>query len=38
MPDMDEMDKMMQEMFGNVFGAQNSGAPPDISNIAKLLG
>jgi hypothetical protein len=29
---------MMQEMFGGAFGGPNAGAPPDISNLAKLLG
>jgi hypothetical protein len=38
-PDMAEMDKMMQELFSSNFGGNPSGdAPPDISNLAKLLG
>jgi hypothetical protein len=39
MPDMAQMDKMMQELFSSNFGGNPSGdAPPDISNLAKLLG
>jgi len=39
MPDMAEMDKMMQELFSSNFGGNSSGeAPPDIANLAKLLG
>ena len=41
MPDMAEMDKMMQELFSGSFGGppgQPGGAPPDIANLAKLIG
>jgi hypothetical protein len=39
MPDMAEMDKMMQELFSSNFGGNNNGdAPPDIANLVKLLG
>ncbi len=39
MPDMAEMDKMMQELFSSNFGGSASGdAPPDIANLTKLLG
>jgi hypothetical protein len=38
MPDMSEMDKMMQELFSSNFGGANGDAPPDIANLVKLLG
>jgi hypothetical protein len=41
MPDMAEMDKMMQELFSGSFGGppgEGGGAPPDIANLAKLIG
>ena len=39
MPDMAEMDKMMQELFSSNFGGNpGSDAPPDIANLTKLLG
>jgi hypothetical protein len=39
MPDMAEMDKMMQELFSSGFGGGGAGgAPPDITELTKLLG
>ena len=42
MPDMAEMDKMMQELFSGGFGGLGGpgqgGAPPDIAALTKLLG
>jgi hypothetical protein len=41
MPDMGDMDKMMQELFSGSFGGppgEGGGAPPDITNLAKLIG
>lgn len=39
MPDMAEMDKMMQELFSSNFGGNNGGGPPpDIANLVKMLG
>jgi hypothetical protein len=41
MPDMGDMDKMMQELLSGSFGGppgEAGGAPPDIGNLAKLIG
>jgi hypothetical protein len=42
MPDMAELDKIMQELFSSGFGGGGpggaGGAPPDISGLTKLLG
>ena len=38
---MAEMDKMMQELFSGSLGGppgEGGGAPPDIENLAKLIG